>query len=77
MRATPTPVKNPSQGSDYTPDTLSGGTPIATDPICQMQVDEATARSATRDGETFYFCGEHCRQKFLGLAPPPPAAQGG
>ena len=37
-----------------------------------MQVDEATARSATRDGETFYFCGEHCRRKFLGLAPPPP-----
>jgi Cu+-exporting ATPase len=74
MRATPTPLENPSQGSDYTPDTLSGGTPIATDPICQMQVDEATARSATRDGEIFYFCGEHCRQKFLGLAPPPPAA---
>jgi len=39
-----------------------------------MQVDEATARSATRDGETFYFCGEHCRRKFLGLAPPPPKA---
>jgi len=39
-----------------------------------MQVDEATARSATRDGETFYFCGEHCRRKFLGLAPTPPAA---
>ena len=39
-----------------------------------MQVDEATARSATRDGETFYFCGEHCRRKFLGLAPPPPTA---
>jgi Cu+-exporting ATPase len=39
-----------------------------------MQVDEATARSATRDGQTFYFCGEHCRRKFLGLVPPPPAA---
>ena len=39
-----------------------------------MQVDEAAARSATRDGETFYFCGEHCRRKFLGLAPPPPTA---
>ena len=39
-----------------------------------MQVDEATARSATRDGETFYFCGEHCRSKFLGLAPASPAA---
>ncbi|HEX9814105.1 MAG TPA: heavy metal-binding domain-containing protein, partial [Myxococcota bacterium] len=39
-----------------------------------MQVNEATARSATRDGETFYFCGEHCRSKFLGLAPASPAA---
>jgi len=39
-----------------------------------MQVDEAVARSATRDGETFYFCSEHCRSKFLGLAPPTPAA---
>ncbi len=40
-----------------------------------MQVDAATARSAARGGETFYFCGEHCRQKFLGMAPPPPAAR--
>ena len=27
-----------------------------------------------RDGETFYFCCENCRRKFLGLAPQPPAA---
>jgi Cu+-exporting ATPase len=39
-----------------------------------MQVDEATARSATRGGEIFYFCCESCRRKFLGLAPKPPAA---
>src|SRR5689334_7077991 len=38
---------------------------MAIDPICGMQVDEKTARSATRDGETFYFCCESCRQKFL------------
>jgi YHS domain-containing protein len=29
---------------------------MATDPICQMEVDEATARSAERDGQTYYFC---------------------
>ncbi len=62
-----------AQRTDYTPEGLRGGFQIATDPICQMQVDEATARSATRDGETFYFCSEHCRQKFMGLAPQPPA----
>ena len=39
-----------------------------------MQVDEATAPSAVRGGQTFYFCGEHCRRKFLGLAPPSPPA---
>ncbi|MEO6034667.1 MAG: heavy metal translocating P-type ATPase, partial [Verrucomicrobiota bacterium] len=34
------------------------------DPICGMKVDESSARSTKRGGETFYFCSEHCRQKF-------------
>jgi P-type Cu+ transporter len=38
---------------------------MAIDPICGMTVDEATARSAERDGQTFYFCSEHCRHKLL------------
>jgi Cu+-exporting ATPase len=38
---------------------------MAIDPICGMTVDERTAISAKRDGETFYFCCEHCRKKFL------------
>jgi len=38
---------------------------MAQDPICGMTVDEATSLRAERDGQTFYFCGEHCRQKFL------------
>ncbi len=38
---------------------------MAKDPICGMTVDEATALHAERDGQTFYFCSEHCRQKFL------------
>ena len=37
----------------------------AIDPICGMTVDPATALPAERDGETSYFCGEHCREKFL------------
>ncbi len=43
---------------------------MKTDPICGMTVDEATALSAERGGETSYFCGDHCRQKFLGPAKP-------
>ncbi len=34
-----------------------------------MQVDESTDLTVERDGETFYFCSEHCRQKFLNPEP--------
>lgn len=30
-----------------------------------MQIAEATALSAERGGQMFYFCSEHCRKKFL------------
>ncbi len=43
---------------------------MAIDPICGMTVDEATARSGERDGKAFYFCSEHCRQKFLASRTP-------
>ena len=39
---------------------------MARDPICGMTVDEKTARSAVRDGVTFYFCAEGCRRTFMG-----------
>ena len=38
---------------------------VTKDPICGMTVDEATALRAERDGKSYYFCSEHCRQKFL------------
>ncbi len=38
---------------------------MAIDPICGMTVDEASALRAERDGRTFYFCSDRCRQKFL------------
>jgi len=38
---------------------------VTKDPICGMTVDEATALHSERNGETFYFCSDHCRQKFL------------
>jgi Cu+-exporting ATPase len=41
---------------------------MAKDPICGMTVDESTSLHAERDGQTFYFCCEHCRQKFLSPA---------
>jgi Cu+-exporting ATPase len=39
--------------------------PMTKDPICGMNVDRATALHTDLDEETFYFCSEHCRQKFL------------
>jgi len=44
---------------------------MARDPVCLMEVDPATALSAERNGETFYFCCQHCRQRFLGENAPP------
>jgi Cu+-exporting ATPase len=49
---------------------------MATDPICGMTVDEATALRAERDGEVAYFCSDHCRRTWLGESKPvPPASQ--
>ncbi|NUM77686.1 HAD-IC family P-type ATPase, partial [candidate division KSB1 bacterium] len=35
-----------------------------------MTVDEATSLRAEREGQTFYFCSEHCRKKFLAQPAP-------
>lgn len=38
---------------------------MATDPVCEMDVDEGDAPAqAEYQGETYYFCGEGCREKF-------------
>lgn len=48
---------------------------MAIDPICHMTVDEKSALSAERDGQTYYFCSAGCRSKFLAQsAEPAPAA---
>jgi len=44
---------------------MKESTSATTDPICGMTVDQAAALHAERDGKTFYFCSDHCRQQFL------------
>ena len=44
---------------------------MAIDPVCGMEVDESTGLRGVRGGEVFYFCCDHCRQKFLN----PPAEE--
>ena len=49
--------------------TMNESKTVTKDPICGMTVDEATALHVERDGKMFYFCGDHCRQKFLSTPP--------
>ena len=35
------------------------------DPVCGMIVNDSSKFHAERDGKTFYFCGDNCRQKFV------------
>ncbi|UTI63968.1 permease [Paraconexibacter antarcticus] len=35
-----------------------------TDPVCGMKVDRAKALTIERDGQTVFFCSEHCRHAF-------------
>lgn len=35
------------------------------DPVCRMEVPDDQAVSAEYDGQTYYFCSEGCREKFL------------
>jgi Cu+-exporting ATPase len=38
---------------------------MAKDPICGMEVDEATGLSLEYKGQKYYFCHPHCRDEFL------------
>jgi P-type Cu+ transporter len=40
------------------------GGPAAEDPVCGMTVDRRTASSHDHAGQRFYFCSEHCRERF-------------
>ena len=40
-------------------------TQAATDPVCGMSVDPATAKhSAEHQGKTYYFCAPSCKKAF-------------
>ncbi len=59
--------------------TMNDTTSVTKDPICGMTVDPKTALHAERDGASSYFCGEHCREKFLStpVGAQPQAKSGG
>jgi Cu+-exporting ATPase len=42
-----------------------GGEIVAKDPVCNMMVDEKTAKLKTKhEGKSYYFCSEMCLKKF-------------
>lgn len=45
--------------------TMKESKSVTQDPIRGMTVDEASALRAERDGQTFYFSGDHCQKTFL------------
>ena len=45
--------------------TMKQAKSVTKDPVCGMTVDEATAPHVEREGRTYYFCCDFCRQKFL------------
>ena len=45
---------------------MQGGETVTTDPVCGARVDEDQVEvKAEYDGQTYYFCSEECKQKFL------------
>jgi hypothetical protein len=44
---------------------FGGGAGYATDPVCGMQVETASAPARiAREGVSVYFCSDHCRERF-------------
>jgi YHS domain-containing protein len=47
------------------PNGLKGGTSMAKDPVCGMDVDEKrAAATSVYNGKTYYFCAEACKRAF-------------
>jgi len=44
--------------------TRKGVIKVAKDPVCNMEVDEATAPKAEHKGKTYYFCCDPCKDAF-------------
>ena len=53
-----------------------GGAGYAIDPVCGMQVEIAhSPATASRDGDTYYFCSDHCRHRHEAAATRQPQAR--
>ena len=46
------------------PVAISAGVDLTQDPVCLTYVPKERAISTKRDGQTHYFCSEHCATEF-------------
>lgn len=53
-------------GSVKSGDVSAIGEHMAQDPVCGMKVDEKSALKVEYRGEVYYFCSQHCLEKFAG-----------
>jgi YHS domain-containing protein len=55
-------------GSDSGHAAPGGGRSVSADrdvdPVCDMTVDKASAKTAVHEGQVYYFCSQNCREKF-------------
>lgn len=66
LRPAGTVIERPAPAEVRPADTSSAAPTIAIDPVCQMEVEIATARhTAELDGVVYYFCCAACRSGFL------------
>ena len=52
------------RGSGGAPATIHKGLMVR-DPVCGLHLPEHRAVTVVRAGETFHFCSERCRQRFV------------
>ena len=51
-----------------TQDMQGGQATLATDPVCGMDVDPATAAATSEyQGKTYYFCAVGCKNRSIGI----------
>jgi P-type Cu+ transporter len=57
---------DPHTHSAHVPRAATDESSSATDPVCGMKVDPKTAKggSVDHEGQTYYFCGPRCRERF-------------
>ena len=57
------PSSRPSSGGDTLKGNKTGK--LMKDPVCGTYVSQEQSLSTTHGSESFYFCSEECRDKFL------------